>query len=85
MLFFFAVFFFAAAFLFFAIAALLAMDHGGVASVHIANRSALHFIYYSTMKKAAFHLRKSVRAAASQAHNAPIPPRRRALRRNNAN
>lgn len=31
--------------------------------MRIANRSALHFVYYSTTKKAAFHLRKRVRGA----------------------
>jgi hypothetical protein len=59
---FFAVFFFAAAFfLRFAICCPPSHDHhGGVASVRVANRSALHFVYYSTTKKAAFHLRKCV-------------------------
>jgi hypothetical protein len=31
--------------------------------VRVANRSALHFVYYSTTKKAAFHLRKCVQRA----------------------
>ena len=64
---FFAVFFFAAAFfLRFAICCPPSHDHhGGVASVRVANRSALHFVYYSTTKKAAFHLMKCVCGAPS--------------------
>jgi hypothetical protein len=48
------------AFLRFAIAALLAMNHGGCRISAFANRHALHSIYYSTTKKAAFHLTKCV-------------------------
>ncbi|HEY3223238.1 MAG TPA: hypothetical protein VGJ76_05535, partial [Pseudolabrys sp.] len=55
----------AAFFLRLAIAALLAMDHGGYRTARIGNRHALYSVYYSTAKKTALPLNETCMHAQS--------------------